>query len=357
MAISPRLATSTLENMGSRLVLACYERATSLSRWWAAGGPLVGRWCSALQLTDHRTAADALADLGGQTGDRAGLVGLDGLLHLHRLEHDDRVDLRDLLAVGDGDLDDRALHRGGDRIPAGRSPGLLLLTSGLPVTARRGGTGRETGRQHDLDAPAADLDGHRLPLLGLRRLGRRGRGVVRRHLVVELGLDPAGVDPERRLVTGARADEGRVVDDDAVEGDHRGHAVDDELVERPARALQGLGAVPAGHDELGDQRVEGTRDRLALVVAAVEPDARTGRGMPSGQGARGRHEVSAGVLGVDPELDRVALDPRVVVPELLAGGDPEHLPDQVQPGDLLRDRVLDLEPGVDLEERDRAVLA
>src|SRR3954453_22155320 len=147
MAISPRLATSTLENMGSRLVLACYERATSLSRWWAAGGPLVGRWwaaggplvgrwCSALQLTDHRTAADALADLGGQTGDRAGLVGLDGLLHLHRLEHDDRVALRDLLAVGDRHLDDRALHRGGDRIPAGRSPGLLLLTSGLPATAR-----------------------------------------------------------------------------------------------------------------------------------------------------------------------------------------------------------------------------
>src|SRR3954447_23095632 len=172
MAISPRLATSTLENMGSRLVLACYERAPSLSRWWAAGGPLVG---SALQLTDHRTAADALADLGGQTGDRAGLVGLDGLLHLHRLEHDDRVALRDLLAGGDRHLDDRALHRGGDRIPAGRSPGLLLLTSGLPVTARRGGPRREPGRQHDLDAPAADLDGHRLPLLGLRRLGRRGR--------------------------------------------------------------------------------------------------------------------------------------------------------------------------------------
>ena len=43
--------------------------------------------------------------------------------------------------------------------------------------------------------------------------------------------------------------------------------------------------------------------------------------------------------------------------EPLPGGDPEHLADQVDPGDLLGDRVLDLEPGVDFQERDRAVLA
>ena len=48
---------------------------------------------------------------------------------------------------------------------------------------------------------------------------------------------------------------------------------------------------------------------------------------------------------------------RVVVAERLALGDAEHLPDQVEPGDLLADRVLDLQPGVDLEEADGAVLA
>ena len=49
-------------------------------------------------------------------------------------------------------------------------------------------------------------------------------------------------------------------------------------------------------------------------------------------------------------------DPRVVVPELLARGDPEHLADQVDPGDLLGDAVLHLEAGVHLEEGDGPVL-
>ena len=66
-------------------------------------------------------------------------------------------------------------------------------------------------------------------------------------------------------------------------------------------------------------------------------------------------EVPRRVLGVDPELDRVPAQLRVVVAELLAVGDPEHLPHQVDAADLLGDRVLDLEPGVHLEEADRAV--
>ena len=47
----------------------------------------------------------------------------------------------------------------------------------------------------------------------------------------------------------------------------------------------------------------------------------------------------------------------VVVVERLALGDAELLAHQVDAGDLLGDRVLDLQAGVDLEERDRAVLA
>jgi len=68
-------------------------------------------------------------------------------------------------------------------------------------------------------------------------------------------------------------------------------------------------------------------------------------------------KFAARVLGVDAELDRMALDDGVVVAELLARGDAEHLAHQVDTGDLLRHRVLDLEPGVHLEEGDRAVLA
>jgi hypothetical protein len=53
----------------------------------------------------------------------------------------------------------------------------------------------------------------------------------------------------------------------------------------------------------------------------------------------------------------VAAGRRVVVADRLAVRDPEHLPDQVDAGDLLTDRMLDLQPRVDLEEADRAVLA
>jgi hypothetical protein len=49
-------------------------------------------------------------------------------------------------------------------------------------------------------------------------------------------------------------------------------------------------------------------------------------------------------------------DRRVLISERLAFGDPEHLPNEVDAGHLLGDRVLDLQPRVDLEERDRPVL-
>ena len=66
----------------------------------------------------------------------------------------------------------------------------------------------------------------------------------------------------------------------------------------------------------------------------------------------------AGVLGVDAELEGVAVRSGVLAErQRLAGGDPEHLPDQVDPRGLLGDRVLDLEPGVHLEERQGAVAA
>ena len=141
-----------------------------------------------------------------------------------------------------------------------------------------------------------------------------------------------------------------------MERDHRRHALDHELVERAPGALERLGAVAAGDDQLGDEGVERAGDGLAGLVAAVEADAGAAGRMPGRQRAGRGHEVAAAVLGVDPELDRVAADLRVVVPELLAGGDAEHLADQVDAGDLLGHAVLDLEAGVDLEEGDGAVL-
>ncbi len=70
-----------------------------------------------------------------------------------------------------------------------------------------------------------------------------------------------------------------------------------------------------------------------------------------------REEVAARVLAVDAELERVAARGGVLVVERAALGDPELLADEVDARDLFRDAVLDLQAGVHLEERDRAVRA
>ena len=71
-----------------------------------------------------------------------------------------------------------------------------------------------------------------------------------------------------------------------------------------------------------------------------------------GQEALGR------VLGVDAALDRVAAAHDVVLGERqrLAARDPDLLGDEVELRDHLGDAVLDLEPGVHLEEAELAVL-
>ena len=141
-----------------------------------------------------------------------------------------------------------------------------------------------------------------------------------------------------------------------MEGEHGRHPAHHALIQRATGPLQRLGPAGPGDDELGQQRVEGLRDGHPLRVARIHPNSRAGRPGELGDGAGGGQEVPAGVFGVDPELDRVPARPWVAVPEFLAVRDPEHLPDQIDAGDLLRHRVLDLKPGVDLEERHRAVL-
>ena len=97
-----------------------------LTPYVLARGPTSGseegrRWGSVLDLAEGGAGCDDLADGGGQAGDGAGLVRVERLLHLHRLEHDDEVAGLDLRAVLDGDLDDGALHRRGEGV-AGRRP-------------------------------------------------------------------------------------------------------------------------------------------------------------------------------------------------------------------------------------------
>ena len=92
------------------------------------------------------------------------------------------------------------------------------------------------------------------------------------------------------------------------------------------------------------------RSHLAAGLdPGVPADAGALRDLEALHGAGGRHEVPAGVLGVDAELDAVPARLRVLGDrQLLAVGDAELLADEVEAAGLLADRVLDLQAGVDL---------
>ena len=91
---------------------------------------------------------------------------------------------------------------------------------------------------------------------------------------------------------------------------------------------------------------------------AVDAHARTARGMPEPDRARGGHERLVRVLGVDTALDGVAADLHVAlgVRQLLARGDADLRPHQVDAGDQFGHRMLDLDAGVHLDEVELAVL-
>ena len=187
-----------------------------------------------LDLADDRALRHGAARAGREPGDRAGLVRVERLLHLHRLEHDDQVALGDRVAVGHRDLDDRALHRAVSASPdAAALPGRRRARRGAAFSAAAPPADRaETGGQRDLEPLAADLDHD-----GLARLGSSSvaaAAVERRDGVVPLGLDPPGVHAER--LGGER----RVAHDQPVERQHGRHALDHHLVERAAGPLQRL---------------------------------------------------------------------------------------------------------------------
>ena len=177
-------------------------------------------------------------------------------------------------------------------------------------------------------------------------------------VVAELGLDPPGVHGERAGLAVQLRGEGGVGDDGAVERQGGGEPVDLEFGQGAGGALQRLLAGGAGDDELGQQRVQGGADHRARLRRRSRPGRPARRAGAAGDGAGRGQETAAGVLAVDPEFDGVAADGAgSSIAQRLAVGDAEHLAHQVDAGDLLGDRVLDLQPGVDLEEGNGAVLA
>ena len=85
------------------------------------------------------------------------LCAVERLLHLHGFEHDDEVARLDPLALFDGDLDDRSLHRAGQGVAGGSACALAL---GRPPRGRLACRGE---RSTPMPRPAGSTTSSRLP--------------------------------------------------------------------------------------------------------------------------------------------------------------------------------------------------
>ncbi len=108
-------------------------------------------------------------------------------------------------------------------------------------------------------------------------------------------------------------------------------------------------------DQLGDHRIVERRDAVVGLDAGVDPDAGQALLALEFQDADtpGRRQKAVlRILGVEARLDRRALaaDLALLERQRLAGGDAELPFDQIEAGDRLGDRMLDLQARVHLEE-------
>src|SRR5690606_4216922 len=174
----------------------------------------------------------------------------------------------------------------------------------------------------------------------------------REHLVLAFGQ--ALFEVVDVLATGLEPGVGH---DPLLQRDVGADAVDHHFRQGHAHARDRLIAVGAVHDQLADHRVVVRRHAVTFVDVRVHAHAGATGGVEVLDQA-GRGQEGLGVLGVDPALDRVAAQDHVLLPDrqLLARGDPELLADQVDAGDHLGDRVLDLDAGVHLDEVEAPVL-
>ena len=176
-----------------------------------------------------------------------------------------------------------------------------------------------------------------------RDVGRRRRAGGR--------CGPGAVQPSG---VGRGGDDLVAVEEAQKEGLVGGAAVDDDggLTQGGARPRQCFVSVAAPGDDLGDHRVVVGWDDVALRNAGVDADAGAERELQQSHGARRGRKPVVGVLRVEPGLDGVAELRGAFAVEGTAAGDEDLQLDQVDAGGDFGDRVLDLQPGVDLEERE-----
>ena len=135
-----------------------------------------------------------------------------------------------------------------------------------------------------------------------RRRQDLGRGRLRRREEYgAMAADEAGIE----LGCG----KGRVRRDRRQEAQIGADADDLVIGQCPAQALHRAGAVAIPDDQLGDHRVVMHRDRVARPHPGIDPDMRPLiRRAQMHQPADRRQEIAAGILGIDPNFDRMAVD-------------------------------------------------
>ena len=108
-----------------------------------------------------------------------------------------------------------------------------------------------------------------------------------------------GEEGRRRLA----GPDDRVADEPAEKGQVGDDAADLGLLERVRKAGESLPAGRPVRDQLRDQRVVRRADLVAFRDARVDPDAVW---QPQPLDRPGLRQERAGILGVQPDLDRVA---------------------------------------------------
>ena len=106
-------------------------------------------------------------------------------------------------------------------------------------------------------------------------------------------------------------------------------------------------------DQLGDHRVVARADLVAFLDPRVDADARR---QPEAAHGAGLRQERPRVLRVQARLDRVTVRRRIEPGEGLAVRDAKLELDEIEAGHRLGDRVLDLDPAVQLEEEDGVAL-
>src|SRR5262249_25994976 len=113
----------------------------------------------------------------------------------------------------------------------------------------------------------------------------------------------------------------------------------------------------AVHDELAEQRIVIWWDRIALIGSRIDPHAHAAGRMIMHDLARGGAERHW-ILRIDAAFDRVTVELHVALRnrEFIAVGDADLLQNEIDVGDHLGYRMLNLNAGVHLDEIEAAVL-